>query len=608
MFDPIPLRFDAERLRAEAHQFGDGDWWSHASEAAGNASISLVSVGGASNRDFAIAGPMAPTVQLLRCPYLRQVLRSFEAPLSRCRLLRLPAEAPAFAEVDYTYNGFRRRLIYMPIVANGAVHAYCDGYGARLPEGTAWTFDRSKRHFLVNEGKEACITLLIETKGSRALDSQLRSGWLSCGEGRGVPYGPDSAEPIPTETYAFEVLTPSEVDGLAATILEAVKSEPTVPFSAFAQALEAWCCSWKAQFAHHGHLRSGELGYQDLVLDFDEHIALDLAPHLPAESPGRRALEIIRSVLLTGPGSKKHHRPRVDLSRLRRHHPARLNREEFRCPEFEKPLVIVSTPRSGSTLLFETLVHCPGIWTIGGESHAVIEDMPALHPAAHDYHSNRLTAADASPDIAHTLRERLARRLRDRTGRFYLAVPPGDRPNPVRFLEKTPKNALRIPFLRAVFPDARFVYLYREPKDTISSMVEAWRERAFVAYRSLPGWPYRDWSFLLVPGWQSLRDRSLIEIATYQWQSAHEHILADLREVPRAFWHRVNYTELLREPQRVVRDIAEFAELSWDAHMDQVLSAALPHSSRTLSAPAADKWRRYAPELASALPDVPPNP
>ena len=41
-------------------------------------------------------------------------------------------------------------------------------------------------------------------------------------------------------------------------------------------------------------------------------------------------------------------------------------------------------------------------------------------------------------------------------------------------LEKTPKNSLRVPFLARVFPEARFIYLYRDPRQVLSSMIEAW--------------------------------------------------------------------------------------------------------------------------------------
>ena len=41
-------------------------------------------------------------------------------------------------------------------------------------------------------------------------------------------------------------------------------------------------------------------------------------------------------------------------------------------------------------------------------------------------------------------------------------------------LEKTPKNALRLPFLARVFPEARFIYLHRDPRRVLASMMEAW--------------------------------------------------------------------------------------------------------------------------------------
>jgi LPS sulfotransferase NodH len=39
----------------------------------------------------------------------------------------------------------------------------------------------------------------------------------------------------------------------------------------------------------------------------------------------------------------------------------------------EKPIFIIAAPRSGSTLLFETLMRHQQLWSFGDEGHAWIE-------------------------------------------------------------------------------------------------------------------------------------------------------------------------------------------------------------------------------------------
>jgi len=59
---------------------------------------------------------------------------------------------------------------------------------------------------------------------------------------------------------------------------------------------------------------------------------------------------------------------------------------------FDRPLVIVAAPRSGSTLLYELLAKSDRFWTIDGESEGVIEGVPTLHPATRGFESHRLFA------------------------------------------------------------------------------------------------------------------------------------------------------------------------------------------------------------------------
>ena len=72
----------------------------------------------------------------------------------------------------------------------------------------------------------------------------------------------------------------------------------------------------------------------------------------------------------------------------------------------EKPVFIMAAPRSGSTLLFETLATSPAVWTIGGEGHHIIEGMPELRPGAPGVTSNRLTEKHASDGVVSGLYQR----------------------------------------------------------------------------------------------------------------------------------------------------------------------------------------------------------
>ena len=112
-----------------------------------------------------------------------------------------------------------------------------------------------------------------------------------------------------------------------------------------------------------------------------------------------------------------------------------------------------------------------------------------VHDRRRESRADRGRAA-AQPGVARVRIEPLARRGCDArrwrklsgaasTKRSATATAGVRRPlSRVRMLEKTPKNSLRVPFLARVFPEARFIYLYRDPRQVLSSMIEAWTTRA----------------------------------------------------------------------------------------------------------------------------------
>ncbi len=261
---------------------------------------------------------------------------------------------------------------------------------------------------------------------------------------------------------------------------------------------------------------------------------------------------------------------------------------------FDRPVIVLAAPRSGSTLLFETLAEAPEAWTVGGESHGIIEGLPRLNPRSGIVESNRLTSGDAIPRIVQALRQRFARGLRDRDGREFVHHRQIER---LRFLEKTPKNGLRQPFLESVFPGSYYLFLYRDPRPNISSMMEAWKSGRWVTYPRLSGWTGPPWSLLLPPGWQALNGRPLAEVCAWQWATTNRIILDDLHGLPRDRWTSCNYDDLTMDTETTIERICGFVGFSVDDRLRQRLRGDLPLSRYTQTAPDRDKWRRNEAEI-----------
>jgi hypothetical protein len=254
--------------------------------------------------------------------------------------------------------------------------------------------------------------------------------------------------------------------------------------------------------------------------------------------------------------------------------------------------MIVSPPRSGSTLLFETMEKAPGLYSIGSESHMIIESLPGFHPRDREWHSNRLTAEDARTESARRFADDFYGELRDRDGRRAAGT--------VRILEKTPKNSLRIPFFDTLWPDTLLVYLYRDVRQTLASMMEAWASGYFRTYPRLPQWPGYQWSLLLVPGWQELRGQPLPVVVAHQWSIATNILLDDLGALPRERIRSIRQADFLAEPESRVSALVRSLDLEWDQHLGE----RLPLSKSTVSHPHPEKWRRLEREIEEVLPIV----
>lgn len=606
-FIRLPLAVDAARLAAEVLAFPESDWRKHPQGHAGNTALPLVARGGNPDDD-GVKGPMQPTPFLARCPYLARCLAALGSVLGRTRLMRIVGNGEAHAHVDTNYYWMQRTRVHFPIVTYPEVRFLCGSAELNMKPGQVWLFDTWRMHNVLNANPGARIHLVADTVGSADF-------WELAAHGERPFTDPPTLAAVPDRfvdasgpdpEMVFEranfpaVMSPWEIECLFADLV-ADLGESSEGREADAASLQdllfRFHRNWRNLWAGHGTDGRGYPEYRRTLDALDAGIQA-FAGRLALPN-GVDAVEAVRQAVVRSALN-----PELAAVSEMPADPKFVAVESPLYPEakptpatFARPVVILAAPRSGSTLLFETLARSPDFWSLGGESHEIFESVLPLGPEKHGWESNRLTAADADPDTIAKLHAAFRERVVDREGNRLPADAAG-----VRLLEKTPKNALRIPFLAAAFPDALFVYLAREPRENVSSIVDAWNSKKFVTYPKLPGWKGSPWSLLLIPGRDKLKGKSVAEVAAAQWAAAHEQILADLAALPRDRWCGVRYEDLLANPQAVAERLCKFAGVRWD----QSLTGDLPLSKHTLTPPNPDKWKKNEAGLKKVLPALEP--
>ncbi|MBC7794663.1 MAG: TIGR03032 family protein [Clostridia bacterium] len=569
-FYRLPLRFDVTQLQREIAQFTALDWRRHPQGHANNSALPLVAANGDPS-DQRTRGVMQPTPFLDACPYLRQVMRALQAPIGRSRLMRIAGRSEAQAHVDIDYYWSQRVRVHVPILTYPGVRFLCGDDEAFMDQGEAWIFDTWRSHNVLNPDERPRIHLVVDTAGSAdfwgmvakadkgaSLTAPNRADFVANDEGA-------TTELLFEPRSAPVVMTPAEVTKLIAMICERIDDEPSR--AVVRDTCASFLHRWTEHYRTHGDGATGHDGYGQLLGELAE-----------------RARDLRMIVLRNGMSAQTPVEQWIIAAAL---NPEATSTIVSSAPKrsaivIERPVFIVAAPRSGSSMLFESLARSPEAFTVGGESHVLIESIPELSVAQHGYASNRLTAIDANADVSARLRDNFIRAARSARGSAPVA-------GTIRLLEKTPKNALRIPFLAATFPDARFIYLYREPEENVASIIEAWASDRFQTYRDLPNAP-GPWSLVLIPGWRELIGTALADIAVAQWRATNQQILDDLAALPQERFCMTTYAAITENPVEELARLAAFADLEWSS----TLASGIPLSKHTLTPPRPDKWRKHA--------------
>ncbi|MDE0466451.1 MAG: sulfotransferase [Candidatus Poribacteria bacterium] len=237
----------------------------------------------------------------------------------------------------------------------------------------------------------------------------------------------------------------------------------------------------------------------------------------------------------------------------------------------EKPIFILGTGRSGTTIL--------GIVLSMHREVGYLNEPKAMWHLIHPYEDvignysqtdakYRLTAEDATDEMH--------RRASQMFGAYLTAT------RSQRLVDKYPELIFRVSFVRALFPDARFIFLVRNGWDTCHS-IATWSERLGVQINGEKHdwWGVNDRKWRLLVEQLIRTDPTFSEIADevkrferHLDRAAVEWILTmqegiRLRQASSDYIHLLRFEELTLEPDKTLAELCDFCELSTDSTFRQ---------------------------------------
>lgn len=230
-------------------------------------------------------------------------------------------------------------------------------------------------------------------------------------------------------------------------------------------------------------------------------------------------------------------------------------------------IFIVGSPRSGTKLLRDTINTNSSVDTSLYPSETPWK--PVLKKQNHDELNE----------------EQVSTNLKERARKFFDEKTHGEN----LYVEKNVRNSLRIPFLREIFPEARFIHIIRDPRDTIASIRKRWKIPIDLEYHLKNTLLKLTISEIIQLSWRLgsdllsgilqgklrsdswgprfkgiekyLEDSPLIKVCSRQWSTCVESVLSSASKLSKDRYMECQYENLIRNPQHEIDRLASFLEI-----------------------------------------------
>ena len=257
-----------------------------------------------------------------------------------------------------------------------------------------------------------------------------------------------------------------------------------------------------------------------------------------------------------------------------------------------KKIVIIGAPRSGTNILRDVLCNIDGVGTWPCDEINYIWRHGNVR-----FPSDEFTPDMATPEVVKYINDQT-----DKLAALYQ----------FNFVvEKTCANSLRTNFVRAVFPDAYYIFIVRNGLDVVASANLRWTAKLDIPYLikkvkyvpliDLPFYAFRYfwshiyrkfsgskrlafWGPVLNDLGNLLESYSLNQICAIQWKRCVEASEKDLNNIPADRIVRVRYEDFVQEPANELSRICRAFQIPTDS--DSMASAVSNVSNKSVG-----NWR-----------------
>lgn len=292
----------------------------------------------------------------------------------------------------------------------------------------------------------------------------------------------------------------------------------------------------------------------------------------------------------------------------------------------KKPVIIIGCPRSGTSLLFTILSTSKHLWSLYRESNDIWENFYRF--TGKEFKNEVLTDEDLSEEsrgfllkefhkysfnnyyIGYLLKNSLLKPLSmliTQANLLYKNLLIKE----YRLVEKTPKNCFRISFINKLFGDCKFIFLKRDGRSNINSLIEGWKLNGkYIRMKdpaiklNIKGFDGKGWNFVMPPGWENYVNKSLEEVCAFQWISSNKAAIEGLKEIEDKRKLSISYEELTEDTYSTIKQICDFIEIPFSSQLRNI--SYKPPEVNYVSRPQKEKWKKNAALIEKIYPQIEP--